>query len=120
MIAPLALLIERPWRLPMPTTMQIAVLAIGLLTTALAYLLFFRILARAGATNVMLVTLLVPPSAFLVGWIFLGEQLEFRNLAGLAFIAAGLGLIDGRPLQFLRARLFAPVVGEDARGAKPD
>ena len=108
MIAPLALIVEKPWTLPMPSAVQIAcVLALGVMSTAVAFILFFRILARAGATNALLVTLLVPVTAFIVGASFLGEPLEPRNFAGLAFIAAGLGLIDGRPLRYLMARLFA-------------
>lgn len=109
MIAPLALAFEQPWRAPMPNSVQIgSMLALGLVSTAIAFILFFRILARAGATNALLVTLLVPVTAFLVSAIFLGEPLEPRNLLGLAFIAAGLGLIDGRPLAYLHARFFAP------------
>ena len=116
MIAPLALVVERPWNGPMPTAGQLeATLGLAILSTAAAYLLFFRILARAGATNVMLVTLLVPPTAILVGSVFLGERVEPRALAGLAFIAAGLGLIDGRFLHLARDRLVA----RRARGDGP-
>lgn len=108
LIAPMALAYDQPWTLPMPTTTQIlCVAALGLISTAVAFILFFRILARAGATNALLVTLLVPVTAFIVGAIFLGEPLELRNLAGLAFIAAGLGLIDGRPLRYVRSKFFA-------------
>ena len=108
MIVPMSLAIEQPWRLPMPSNVQIAcVLALGFVSTAVAFILFFRILARAGATNALLVTLLVPVTAFMAGALFLGETLELRNLAGLAFIAAGLGLIDGRPLRYIQSRLFA-------------
>lgn len=108
MIAPLALIVEQPWTLPLPTLPQTAcVLALGVMSTAVAFILFFRILARAGATNALLVTLLVPVTAFLVGAAFLGEKLEPRNFAGLGFIAVGLGLIDGRPLRYIRNRLLA-------------
>lgn len=108
LIAPMALAYDQPWTLPLPTTAQIlCVAALGLISTAVAFILFFRILARAGATNALLVTLLVPVTAFMVGAAFLGEPLELRNLAGLAFIAAGLGLIDGRPLRYVRSKLFA-------------
>jgi len=108
LIVPMSLVFEQPWRLPMPSNVQIAcVLALGFVSTAIAFILFFRILARAGATNALLVTLLVPVTAFLTGAAFLGEALEPRNLAGLAFIALGLGLIDGRPLRYVQARLFA-------------
>jgi drug/metabolite transporter (DMT)-like permease len=121
MMAPLALAIEQPWTLPVPTTAQIeAVAGLAILSTAAAYLLFFRILARAGATNVMLVTLLVPPTAILVGWFFLGEKLEPQAFVGLAFIAGGLALIDGRLLSVIRAKFAAPAPGEDARKSKLD
>lgn len=106
-IAPVALVIEQPWTLPAPSAAQIAsVLAIGVVSTALGFILFFRILGRAGATNALLVTLLVPVTAFAVSAIFLGEKLEPRNFAGLGFIAVGLGLIDGRPLRYIQSRLF--------------
>ena len=108
LIAPVAMAIDQPWRLPAPDGLQIAsVLGLALVATAMAFILFFRILARAGATNVMLVTLLVPVTAILVGALVFGERLEPRNFLGMGFIALGLGLIDGRPLNWLRARLFA-------------
>ena len=107
-MAPLALIVEQPWTAPMPNTTQIlAMLGLALMSTAIAFLLFFRILARAGATNVMLVTLLVPVTAILIAGVFLGERLEPRNFLGMGFIALGLGLIDGRPIGWIRARLLA-------------
>lgn len=115
-MAPLALAIERPWNVSMPTPAQWqAVLGLAVLSTAVAYLLFFRILARAGATNVMLVTLLVPPTAILVGWAFLGERLDPGAFVGLGFIAVGLALIDGRLLSAARAKLSARDVRGDAK-----
>ncbi len=75
-----------------------AVLALALLSTAFAYLLYFTIIARAGATNASLVTLIVPVSAILLGAIFLGERLELFEFAGMALIAIGLIVIDGRLL----------------------
>ena len=69
------------------------------LSTALAYLIYFRILARAGATNVLLVTFLIPVSAILLGTLVLGERLEPRHLVGMAAIGLGLAAIDGRPLK---------------------
>jgi drug/metabolite transporter (DMT)-like permease len=107
LMAPLALAIERPWTSPMPNTTQLlAVVGLGIFSTALAYLLFFRILSRAGATNVMLVTLLAPVTAVFIAGVFLGERPEARDLLGMAFIAAGLSLIDGRPIAWARARLL--------------
>ena len=71
-------------------------LAIAIPGTALGYLLYFRILTAAGATNIMLVTLLMPASAIVLGAIVLGERLEWRHFAGMALIAIGLAAIDGR------------------------
>lgn len=81
-----------------------AIVALALVSTALAYVIYFRILAAAGATNILLVTLLIPVSAILLGGTFLGERLETRHLLGMAVIAISLGVIDGRPLARLRRR----------------
>ena len=72
------------------------------LSTAIGHVLYFRILARAGATNLLLVTFLIPVSAILLGILVLGEQLEPRHLAGMAAIGIGLMAIDGRPMRLLR------------------
>jgi drug/metabolite transporter (DMT)-like permease len=94
---PLALLLERPWSLPMPSGAALAsLLGLAVLSTALAYAVYFRILNTAGATNVILVTLLVPITAVLLGAAFLGERLEPRAFFGMALVAVGLALIDGR------------------------
>lgn len=100
---PLSLIVDRPWTLPVPSIAALgSIVAIALLSTALGYLLFFRILAAAGATNIMLVTFLIPVSASLLGVFVLGEILELRHLAGMALIAAGLAAIDGRALKLIR------------------
>lgn len=78
------------------------VLALGLGATALAYLMYFRLLATAGATNASLVTLLIPASAILLGFFFLGERLEPAQLGGLGILLLGLVLLDGRILARLR------------------
>lgn len=102
-LIPLAALVDRPWTLPMPSAgAWAALLAIALLSTSLAYLLFFRILAVAGATNLVLVTFLLPGSALLLGAIFLDEVVTLRALMGLALIGLGLAAIDGRPWGFAR------------------
>lgn len=94
---PLVLLVEQPWTLPPPGTETWgALLGIGLLSTALAYVLYFRLLASAGTTNLLLVTFLIPVSAILLGTLVLGERLALRHLAGMALIGAGLALMDGR------------------------
>lgn len=106
MILPLALAIDRPWEIAslMPATI-VAVVGLALLSTALAYVLFFRILATAGATNIILVTLLVPASALVLGMSVLGERLTATQFAGMALIGLGLALIDGRPVASLAGRL---------------
>lgn len=80
-------------------------LLIALFSTALAYILYFRILATAGATNLALVTFLIPVSAILLGTTLLGEQLEPKHLAGMLLIGLGLAAMDGRPLGLLRRKL---------------
>ncbi|WP_439596197.1 DMT family transporter [Falsiroseomonas sp.] len=105
LMLPLALGFDRPWALPTPPMEAVAaLLALGLLATALAYALFYAILAGAGATNTMLVTLLVPVTALLLGWLVLDEALAPRHLAGMAVIGLGLLAIDGRLLR----RVFTP------------
>lgn len=99
-LLPLALMVEQPWALPVPGAASwAAMLGLGLFSTALAYILYFRILAAAGATNLALVTFLVPVSAILLGALVLGERLEPRHFGGMALIGAGLALIDGRLLR---------------------
>ena len=80
-----------------------AVIAIAALSTALAYLIFFRLLATAGAINLSLVTFLIPVSATLLGVVFLDQALQPQQMAGFGLIAAGLAAIDGR----LWRRVFA-------------
>jgi drug/metabolite transporter (DMT)-like permease len=105
MLVPMALLVDRPWALAMPGPATWAAMAgIALLSTALAYVLFFRILSTAGATNLMLVTFLIPVSAILLGSLALGERLEAKHVLGMALIAAGLAAIDGRLLSAFRPR----------------
>jgi drug/metabolite transporter (DMT)-like permease len=73
-----------------------AVLALALLSTAFAYILYFNLVASAGATNASLVTLIVPASAMLLGFLFLGERMEVFEMAGVVLIGFGLLTIDGR------------------------
>lgn len=105
-LVPLALVVERPFTLPMPQPeVWISVLGLALFSTALAYILYFRILALAGATNLALVTFLIPVSAILLGTAFLGERLAPQHFAGMGLIALGLAVIDGRLPCILRNRL---------------
>jgi drug/metabolite transporter (DMT)-like permease len=96
-LVPLALFVDAPWSLPVPSAAVVAsVFAIAALCTALAYVVYFRILAGAGATNVLLVTLLAPATSVLLGALFLHEWLLARQFLGFALIAVGLAFIDGR------------------------
>lgn len=97
LLSPLVLMIDRPWVLPLPgTSVILALSGLVLLSTAFAYFLYFRILATAGATNLSLVTLLIPPGAIIMGAAFLAEPVLLRHLAGMAVIGLGLMAIDGR------------------------
>jgi drug/metabolite transporter (DMT)-like permease len=77
--------------------------ALALLSTALAYIVYFRILATAGATNLLLVTFLIPVSALLLGGLVLGERPDWTSFAGMALIFLGLGAVDGRLLARLKS-----------------
>ncbi len=97
MLAPVWLLVDRPWTMAAPGAGPVlAVGALASLSTALAYLIYFRLLVRAGATNLSLVTFLIPVSAVGLGVVLLGETVLPRHLGGLALIAAGLAAMDGR------------------------
>ena len=103
MMAVAAAIAERPWTLPMPGAVTWAALAgLATLSTALAYILFFRILNRSGAVNVVLVTLLIPVTTILLGHFVLAETLTARETAGALVIASALIVIDGRALALLR------------------
>ncbi|PVE24292.1 EamA family transporter [Microvirga sp. KLBC 81] len=118
-LLPVSFIVDRPWTLAQPsTTAVLSLLALALVSTAFAYLIFFRLLARAGATNVGLVTFLIPVSAILFGVLLLGETLEMRHMAGMALIAAGLMLIDGRPAAAM-ARSFRTLTKTKTRAFPP-
>lgn len=103
---PIALAIDRPWLAPLPPASAVAAIAaLALLCTAFAYVIYFRLIDSAGATNALLVTLLVPPTAILLGALFLGEMVAPRDFFGLTLIAIGLAAIDGRLLSLFRRRL---------------
>ena len=104
-LIPITLFVDRPWLLPDPN-LQIwaAFFGIALLSTALAYLIYFRILAVAGATNLLLVTFLLPISALFLGVAFLGETVTPQAIAGMALIGVGLAAIDGRLWPMMHSR----------------
>jgi len=99
MLLPVVLAVNHPWRLPVPPASVVwAVLGLATISTAMAYIIYFRVLATAGATNILLVTFLIPVSAIFLGTVFLGEQLAGRHFMGMGLIGAGLAAIDGRLL----------------------
>ncbi len=100
-MTPVWLVLDRPWTLAPPDMEPVlAVVAIATLSTALAYLIYFRLLASAGATKLSLVTFLIPISAVGLGVVLLGETVLPRHLIGFALIAAGLMAMDGRVMRW--------------------
>lgn len=102
----IALLADHPWTLPVPSTNTIlSILGLGILSTSFAYTLYFKLLASAGASNLMLVTFLIPVTAILLGVLVLGEILHTSEIIGMLLIALGLLAIDGRILKNFRKTL---------------
>ena len=100
MMIPIALIVDKPWLLPMPgISVWGALLGLALLSTALAYIIYFRLLTTVGATNLLLVTFLIPVSAILLGTFILGEKLLTRHFLGMFLIGLSLVSIDGRLLR---------------------
>jgi drug/metabolite transporter (DMT)-like permease len=111
MLLPIMLVVDHPFALPWPSLhVGLSLVTLALLCTALAYVIFFNIVKRAGMTNVTLVTLLVPVSAMLLGSLLLDEQISARHFLGMAVIGIGLALIDGR----IPAKLLIKIRGYDA------
>jgi drug/metabolite transporter (DMT)-like permease len=105
MMLPLSLIVDKPWTHAFPPLTAIAAItALALLCTAFGYVLYFRLIATSGATNALLVTLLVPPVAILLGALFLDETLAAQDFIGLGLIALGLAAIDGRLISLLGRR----------------
>jgi drug/metabolite transporter (DMT)-like permease len=97
MMIPFAFVLERPWTIAAPAlSATAAVTGLALISTVIAYVIFFHVLARAGATNVLLVTFLQPVSAVAMGALFLGERLTGIEGVGMAIILASLVIADGR------------------------
>lgn len=97
LMMPLVLFVDAPMSLPVPPlTVWLALIGLAFFSTALAYILYFRLLASAGASNLLLVTFLIPVSAVLLGYSFLQERLEMQHFLGMMLIGLGLSAIDGR------------------------
>lgn len=109
MMLPMSLLVDQPWTHPLPPLSAWAAIAsLALFCTAFGYVLYFRLIETSGATNALLVTLLVPPVAIVLGAMFLNETLAPQDFIGLALIALGLAAIDGRLLSLFRPRRPQP------------
>jgi drug/metabolite transporter (DMT)-like permease len=103
LMIPVVLLVDQPWTLAMPRLdATLAGLTLALLSTALAYTLYFRLIDRAGASNAQLVAFLMPILAVILGVTFLGEHLNEGQIIGAVLIALGLAIIDGRLLARFR------------------
>ena len=103
MMLPLSILVDQPWTQPFPPLSAWgAIAALALFCTAFGYVLYFRLIETSGATNALLVTLLVPPVAIVLGALFLNEALAVQDFLGLGLIALGLAAINGRVLSLLK------------------
>lgn len=103
LLLPVMLWVDRPWQIAAPGWSVFgAVIGLASLSTALAYLIYFKVLARAGATNLSIVTFLIPLSATALGAVFLGERLQPHHVMGFGLVAAGLIAIDGRLARRMR------------------
>ncbi len=106
LMIPIATSYDQPWNLPMPSLSTWgAVVGLALFSTALAYVIYFRILGTAGPTNLQLVTFLIPVTAIMLGVVVLGETFSGQHIAGVVLIGLGLIAIDGRLVHMLRRRL---------------
>ncbi len=103
LMLPLVLVFDRPWTLAWTPSGAGAIAGLVTLSTVVAYLLYFSVLRSAGATNLLLVTLLMPVSAHILGATLLGEALYVTSVIGMALIMLGLSIIDGRVVARVRA-----------------
>ena len=104
MMTPLALVIEQPWNLSPGITTLMALFGLAAVSTYLAYIIYFQVLATAGPTNLLLVTFLIPVSAILLGVVVLAERLAWNAFAGMGLIFIGLIAIDGRLLKMFKRK----------------
>ncbi|MGB0512651.1 MAG: DMT family transporter [Paracoccaceae bacterium] len=100
---PIALWIDGPQDiLGLSFNAAASMFGLAVLCTSFAYIVYFLILERAGATNISLVTFLVPISAIILGVLVLGESIFIKEIIGMTLIGLGLAIIDGRLFQRLR------------------
>jgi len=105
LMIPIVFTLDGPPNLALSVGVWGALIGLAVLSTALAYVLYFAILVRAGSANLLLVTLLIPPFAIGLGFLFLGERIGPEAYIGFAIIVLGFVVTDGRlPSFFLRGR----------------
>lgn len=95
-LLPFVIFIDEPWGIQLHAGTVLSMVSLSLFSTALAYLIYFKLLARVGATNLLLVTFLIPLTALILGLLFLGETPGWRAYLGFGIITAGLLIVDGR------------------------
>lgn len=96
LILPASILLEHPWTLRPGFAPVAALCALGILSTAIGFVVWFRLIQSAGPSNTSLVTFLIPPVALVLGVAILGEQPSASSFAGVAIIFAGLALTQLR------------------------
>jgi drug/metabolite transporter (DMT)-like permease len=102
----LAIVLERPWETSRPDAEAwFSVVWLGILGSGMAYLAYFRLLARWGATRTSLVAYLLPVVGIVLGYLVLQEPIDATLVGGTALVIAGVALVNGR---WGRRRLFAP------------
>jgi drug/metabolite transporter (DMT)-like permease len=100
---PIMLIVDKPWEQPfIPLVAVGAIMGLAIFSTVIAFILFFRLIASAGATNTTLVTFLIPISAVLLGVSFLGETFTGLQFTGMTLIGLGILVVDGRIYNLLR------------------
>lgn len=103
LLLPLEVVVDKPWTFaPLPAFVWLSLGAMAVLGTSAAYIIYFRLIAEAGAVNASLVTLLIPPVALVLGGVFLHERLSLGMLLGMGLIFAGLAALDGRIFRAFR------------------
>jgi len=94
LVAPLSLLFDKPWTLsPSPKALA-SLLCLALLGTAYAYVIYYRLLAQIGATNLSLVTYIIPLSGVFWGYLLLGERLHWSALAAMGLIMVSVATVS--------------------------
>ncbi len=103
-LLPVTLAIDPPFAALPSARALAAIVFLAVFSTGLAYILYFQVLRAAGATNVLLVTFLVPVSAVTLGILVLDEALTWHAMLGMALIFVGLAAVDGRIFRAARIR----------------